>query len=184
LDETGECIGLTNTTVIFDTNRNYPLKYLLALLNSRLLTFRYQSIGKQTGGGIFEFFANGIGKLPIPSASAKQQAPIIALVSCIMAAKRMGETVIADFVDHLIDACVFELYFPDHMAERDLLFHDLVAPHLAAYAPDACAAQQRDYLTHLHQTLNAPSHPIRNRLLRLTADSPDLLAIIKQEGRV
>jgi len=33
-------------------------------------------------------------------------------------------------------------------------------------------------------TLNAPSHPIRHRLLRLTAASPDLLAIIKQEGKV
>ena len=43
---------------------------------------------------------------------------------------------------------------------------------------------QRDYLTHLHQTFNAPSHPICNRLLRLTADSPDLVAIIKQEGKV
>ena len=40
------------------------------------------------------------------------------------------------------------------MAERDLLFHDTVAPHLAAYAPEASAAQQRDFLTHLHQTLN------------------------------
>jgi hypothetical protein len=29
----------------------------------------------------------------------------------------------------------------------------------------------------------APSHPVRNRLIRLTADSPDLLAIINQEGR-
>ncbi|MDX2152749.1 MAG: hypothetical protein SFV54_18550 [Bryobacteraceae bacterium] len=38
--------------------------------------------------------------------------------------------------------------------------------------------------TNLYQTLNAPSHPIRNRLLRLTADSPDLLAVIKAEGRV
>ena len=43
---------------------------------------------------------------------------------------------------------------------------------------------QHTFLTHLHQTLNAPSHPIRNRLLRLTADSPDLLAVIKQEGKV
>jgi hypothetical protein len=57
-----------------------------------------------------------------------------------------------------------------------------VAPHLAAYAAEASAAQQRDYLTHLHQTLNAPRHPIRNRLLRLTADSPDLLAVIKADG--
>ncbi len=88
------------------------------------------------------------------------------------------------FLEDLIDACVMESYFREHMAERDLLFHDTVAPHLAAYDPEASAAQQRDFLTHLHQTLNDPIHPIRNRLLRLTADSPDLLAIIKQEGRV
>jgi len=58
-------------------------------------------------------------------------------------------------------------------------------PRLAWVAPLAHGeAQQRDFLTHLHQTLNAPSHPIRNCLLRLTAASPDLLAVIKQEGRV
>jgi hypothetical protein len=77
-----------------------------------------------------------------------------------------------------------ECYFREHLAEHDLLFHVLVAQHLAAYEPTASEAQQRDFLTHLHATLNAPSHPIRNRLLRLTADSPDLLAIIKQEGKV
>ena len=79
-----------------------------------------------------------------------------------------------------------ESTFREHMAERDLLFHDTVDPHLAAYAPEASAAQQRDYLTHLLQTLNAPSHPIRNRRLRLrlTADNPDLIATIKQEGKV
>jgi len=87
-------------------------------------------------------------------------------------------------LEDLSDACVMESTFRSPMAERDLLTHDTVAPHLAAYAPEASAAQQRDFLTHLHQTLNAPSHPIRNRLLRLTAASPDLLAIIKQEGRV
>jgi hypothetical protein len=88
------------------------------------------------------------------------------------------------FLEDLIDACVMESYFREYMAERDLLFHDTVALHLAAYAPEASAAQQRDFLTHLHQTFNAPSHRIRNRLLRLTADSPALLAIIKQEGKV
>jgi len=59
-----------------------------------------------------------------------------------------------------------------------------LAPHLASYPPEASEAQQRDFLTHLHLTLNAPSHPIRNRPLRVTADSPDLLAVIKQEGKV
>jgi hypothetical protein len=32
--------------------------------------------------------------------------------------------------------------------------------------------------------LNAPAHPIRNQLARLTADSPDLFAIIRQDGKV
>jgi hypothetical protein len=90
----------------------------------------------------------------------------------------------AAFLEDLIVACVMECYFREHLAEHDLLFHVLVAQHLAAYEPTASEAQQRDFLTHLHATLNAPSHPIRNRLLRLTADSPDLLAIIKQEGKV
>ena len=48
----------------------------------------------------------------------------------------------------------------------------------------ASAAHQRDYLTHLHATLKAPCHLIRNWRLRLTSDSPDLLAIIKQEGNI
>ncbi len=62
------------------------------------------------------------------------------------------------FLEDLIDAGVMECDDHEHMAERDLLFHDTLAPHLAAYAPEASEAQQRDFLTHLHQTLNAPSH--------------------------
>jgi hypothetical protein len=77
-----------------------------------------------------------------------------------------------------------ECYFREHMAERDLLFLDTLAPHLASFDPATSESQQRDFLSHLYATLNAPSHPIRNRLLRLTADSPDLLAVIKEEGKV
>jgi len=44
------------------------------------------------------------------------------------------------FLEDLIDACVMECYFCEHMAERDLLFHDTVALHLAAYDPAASEA--------------------------------------------
>ena len=77
-----------------------------------------------------------------------------------------------------------ECYFQEHTAERDLLFHATLAPHLANYDPEASEAKQREFLADLHLTLNAPTSKIRNRLLRLTADSPDLLAVIKAEGRV
>jgi adenine-specific DNA-methyltransferase len=90
----------------------------------------------------------------------------------------------AIFFDDLIDACVMECYFREHMVQRDLTFvHDL-ATHLVDYDEVASLAKQSEFLGHLHRVLNAPSSKIRNRLVRLTADSPDLLAVIKAAGEI
>jgi type I restriction-modification system DNA methylase subunit len=121
LDESQDFIGLTNTTVIFDTNQNYKLKYILALLNSTLLNCRYKSIGKQTGGGVYEYFENGIGKLPIPEISIDEQKAFIDLVDMMMLiqkqlhlAKTESDKKIyqqkADIIDEQIDKLVYELY--------------------------------------------------------------------------
>ena len=80
LDEGFNYLSFSNMTVIFDTNENLSIKYVLALLNSKLLSFRYKSIGKQTGNGSFEYFPNGVGKLPIAEISSQEQAPYIKLV--------------------------------------------------------------------------------------------------------
>ncbi len=58
-------LGLTDTTVIFDSGQREDIRYVLALLNSSLLTFRFKSIGKLKSGGILEYFWNSISKLPI-----------------------------------------------------------------------------------------------------------------------
>ena len=79
LDESTDYIGLTNTTVIFGTAPNISLKYILALLNSALLNFRYKSIGKQTGSGVYEYFEVGVGRLPIPVIPLPNQQPFIDL---------------------------------------------------------------------------------------------------------
>jgi hypothetical protein len=38
----------------------------LAVLNSKVLTYRFRYIGKLVGGGSYEYFENSIVKLPIP----------------------------------------------------------------------------------------------------------------------
>ena len=74
-----EYMGFSNMTVIFETNPDISVKYVLALLNSKLLNYRYKSLGKQTGSGIFEYFPNGVGKLPIPKIDLAGQRPFIDL---------------------------------------------------------------------------------------------------------
>ena len=109
------------------------------------------------------------------------------------------------FLEDLIDACLMECYFREHMLQRDLLFHDDVARLLEeAHAETRRRGEEKDHEEVLVSEIlrvSAPprepspaflrafvslceTSPIRNRLLRLTADSPDLLAVIKQEGRV
>jgi len=160
----------------------FSLKYILAVMNSSVINYFF----RQSFPGNNHIASNQLASIPIHNPSQVESDVCHRLVTLLLFAKcNPGASPgAAAFLEDLIDACVMESYFREHMAERDLLFHDTVAPHLAAYALTASATQQRDYLTHLHQTLNGPSHPIRNRLLRLTADSPDLLAIIKAEGKV
>jgi hypothetical protein len=78
VDIEGNLAGLTDTTAIFlkdiyiydpediKINRLYALT---ALLNSKVLEFRFRALGglgKLTSKGMFEYFANQVGDLPIP----------------------------------------------------------------------------------------------------------------------
>jgi hypothetical protein len=70
------------------------------------------------------------------------------------------------------------------MAERDLLLIGDLIPQLDRYDPDASATKQHDFLEHFHCALNANGSKIRSRLDRICKDSSDLLAVIKEEGKV
>lgn len=65
IDTKFEFLGLTDTTVIFPTGHKENLKYICALLNSRLLNLRFKGIGKLKSGGILEYFDNSVSQLPI-----------------------------------------------------------------------------------------------------------------------
>jgi hypothetical protein len=57
---------LTDTTVAFLRDGvEEDIRYLLGLLNSKLLTFRFRGLGKLTGHNMWEAFDNSIGELPI-----------------------------------------------------------------------------------------------------------------------
>ncbi len=115
IDETTDYIGLTNTTVIFDTNPTVDIKYVLALLNSRTLGYRYRSIGKQTGSGIFEFFENQVSKLPIPLIDKERQRPFVEMIEKIIASKQSGLD--TNQLEKDLEAMIYALY---RLNEREI----------------------------------------------------------------
>jgi type I restriction-modification system DNA methylase subunit len=78
-DGHGEYLGLTDTTVVFQKDKQYDLKYTLCLLNSKLLDFRYRKMAKLTSKNMYEYFENVVSRMPIykinfsnPGAKLKQ----------------------------------------------------------------------------------------------------------------
>ncbi len=108
LDESNKFIGLSNTTVIFSINKKVNIKYALALLNSKTLNFRYKSIGKQTGNGVYEYFESQVSKLPIPVISEKSQHLFIIKVDAILKAK--AKSADTSKLEREIDDMVYKLY--------------------------------------------------------------------------
>jgi len=186
LDNGGDYAAL-NSNCILRPNSNWTLQALIVLLHSSTVAFVYKQLfdGLRMSGGYLPFQAPQLKCIPVPKIST-QSSQCLTNIGClkIESMKKMSTKTIAIFLSDLIDACVMECYFRDHMAERDLLFLDDLKPHLANYDASANDSKQIKFLENFYRTLNAPDSPIRNRLLRLTADSPDLLAVIKQEGKV
>ncbi len=101
--------------------------YLLGLLNSKLLTFRFKSIGKLKGGGIYEYFWNSVSKLCIRridfsnSSDVDKHDQMVALVESMLdlhkklhEARTPQDKALVErqigAADKRIDALVYELY--------------------------------------------------------------------------
>jgi hypothetical protein len=146
-------------------------------------------------------FAVFFEKIPITKPTSSEAVLFEKLVAMVQFAKREGMDLPAAFLEELIDACVLELYFPEEAAAKNLQFIDQVSALLNVDAASSRIAHAKPTAPHSSATkleasstiaaietfiatANDPAHPIRNQLLRLTADSPNLFAVIKREGKV
>lgn len=150
-----------------------------------MLWFFLKKSGSVLANGYFRYKPAYLQNFPVPEVSRAHEASLSALVRMLLAEKASTTpgSAITQFLEDLIDACVMECYFREHMADRNLLLLDDLASHLGAYDSADTDARQREFLASLLRTLNAPSSKIRNRLLRLTSESPELLAVIKEERK-
>ncbi len=95
-----------NNTIFFITGKN--LKYLLAVLNSKVAKWYFNEISTSSGMGTSRWLKYKIEQLPIKNISEKDQKPFISLVDKILEAKQQGKDSIG--LEKKIDEMVYELY--------------------------------------------------------------------------
>jgi adenine-specific DNA-methyltransferase len=94
--------------VVLDNGCN-AIKFLLAILNSRLASFyHFNSSPKATKGAFPKILVTDIKNFPIPKISPEQQQPFIDLVDKILAAKKQNQNTAV--LEQQIDNMVYALY--------------------------------------------------------------------------
>ncbi len=175
------------------TSNNESLPYLTAVLNSALFRCCFRDNFPELLGHTYELSKTFFDKIPIKRSDATTVTLFETLVDCIQFAKVYAKkttsngtspAVIAVFLDELIDACVMEIYFSDHMAEKKLVVIREVCQAIKPLPKTASDNAKWQQIQAFCNVVNAPKHPIHNRLIRISIDSPDLLRIIKEEGKV
>jgi hypothetical protein len=103
----------------------YDMKYLLAILNSKLATHFYRDIAKELGRTFAQVKTFNIKKIPIFPATQKQHI-FITLCNCMLflnetEERRKTEKELIEYIDkQIIDSLVYELYFQEKFKEDGL----------------------------------------------------------------
>ena len=173
------------------TSESESLAYLTAALNSTVFRCCFKDDFPNLGEDRRELRKIFMDKIPIKKPTAEHVALFEALVPMVQAAKAESQKSdnselksVAVFLEEVIDACVMEVYFADHMAEHRLGIMAHATPLLQDIDGTLSPAEQVAAAQQFYAQANDSKHPIRNILIRIPVDSPDLLAVIQREGAV
>lgn len=123
-----------NTIVVLNKKEGVEieLKYLLALLNSKLINYLYKSKFKSTKKVFSEIQARSVGKLPIALASNNKQTVFAILATYVIQLNKFSElnpineyvpnSHIVQLFEEVIDALVYELYFEEDFKNAKISF--------------------------------------------------------------
>ena len=99
----------TDAYSVITKNSEYPLKYLLGILNSKLALFWLYNRGKRKGDTL-ELFYDPLSKIPIASCSEDQQKMIIALVNEIIVERSKDSRADTHDTEQRVDQLIYEIY--------------------------------------------------------------------------
>ena len=170
-----------NNTVYFITHSSNN-RYLLAILNSKLIDWFYKRESAQLGNKAVRLFSIYVEKLPI--IKTQNTKLFENLVDYILFLKNPANPNLSEkadnehlslFFEDVIDGCVFELYFEQHMKEKGINILDLVSEQVQSI--EGKNEKETGEII-LNTWLKMRHSEITERMRQFTVKSPDILKII------
>ena len=170
--------------LIIRTNR-INQKYLTGLLNSTLIKYWLKYKGKMQGAN-FQIDKEPLQQIPIAVPAINVQELIATIVDYVMMASSTKENLselvsnetIALFFEKIIDGCVYELYFGEHMKEQEINIIDSALELIKPITHLSSDKEKADMILDVFMNIKKTDNSIRNRLDLFTLRSPEILKLI------
>lgn len=164
--------------VVLSKDASFDLKYVLALLNSKLINYFYTLIVGEIGRAFAQVKGVNLDRIPIKKASIKIQ-KIHSLLTDCLGFLRLQNRSISLFTETL-NALVFNLYFPDHMKERGIDILNFVEKDITEVMhgrdyESLNNTEKEQIIEALHVKWSRPDNEVRNRIKLFAVRSPDIL---------
>lgn len=156
------------------TNSKEDLKTLLLILNSSLI-YKWLYNKGQRKGEMLQLFKDPLSNIPLIDLVNTKTKPFLSVLADLL-----STTDSKDWLRIIADSCVFNLYFPEHMKEREIDVLEFVerdmkkALHGKEFdsLPDA---EKEKVIEQLHATWSHPDNEVRNRIKLFALRSPEIL---------
>ena len=137
-----------NNTVYFLNSKS---KYILAILNSKIINYYYNFISSTLGIGGNRAFKVFIEQLPIPKILKYKQKPFEILVDYILFSKEKNLEKEALLFETVIDNMVYDLYFEEKMKEAQCYITDVVTKIVQPFNHDDSDVFKEEFVKTLYE---------------------------------
>jgi len=164
---------LTNSAYFLTCKSDkYNLKYILAILNSKVADFIFSQKTARIAGGRMRYTKQFVEQIPIPELSLSEQQPFIKLADFVLYLKEQKLTdstdkIMSFYFEHIIDLAVYELFFKEDVKKAG---YDIISK--INKLPEINSKSKLEEIRNIYKELNNASHPIRNAVSLLKKHEP------------
>lgn len=156
-------------------------KFWIALLNSRLFWWYLTNTGTTLANGFFRFKPDYIKPFPVPKKIPTEITSVIeTLVDYVLYIKAENNSIsdlvsnkfISDYFERIIDGCIYELYFTEHMKDKNI---DIVEATYKLIKPVDCSTEKSVTIWDVFTSIKKTDNQVQKRLELFTLRSPEVL---------
>jgi tRNA1(Val) A37 N6-methylase TrmN6 len=159
--------------------QDYSLESVLGIINSRLVDFWYRFAVQEPGKTFAEVKIVYLKRIPFPTFNELSDFVIQYLVINLLHINNNKDS-LYNYFTTIVDAIVFNLYFPEHMEERgiDVLkfvekdINDVMEDRLFEKLDDN---EKEKVIEELHSKWSHPDNEVHNRIKLFALRSPEIL---------